>query len=84
MAGVTMALVTLWYAVNYAYFSSSVVRRYVDPVEIIVLDVFHVVRNAVVATKYAYFEADDLALMRGRRRPGTTTARTGASCWPAG
>ena len=63
-AGLTMAIATLWYAVNYAYFSSSVVRRYVDPVEIIVLDVFHVVRNAVVATKYAYFEADDLELMR--------------------
>ena len=83
MAGVTMALVTLWYAVNYAYFSSSVVRRYVDPVEIIVLDVFHVVRNAVVATKYAYFEADDLALMR-RPPPAWDDDRTNRRLMLAG
>ena len=67
---------------NYAY-RVLAVRRNVDPVEIIVLDVFHAREISGRGDKYAYFEADDLALMRRRRRPGTTTARTGASSWPA-
>ena len=43
----------LVYAVNYAYFTSRVVRAHVDPVELLVLDVFQLIRTGVVATKYA-------------------------------
>ncbi|CAH0364723.1 unnamed protein product [Pelagomonas calceolata] len=56
----------LVYAVNYAYFTSRVVRAHVDPVELLVLDVFQLIRNGVVATKYAYFEEEDLESMRQR------------------
>ena len=50
--------------VNYAYFTSHTVRAHMDIVELLVLDVFQLTRNGVVATKYAYFEAEDLEAMR--------------------
>ena len=56
----------LVYLVNYAYFTSRTVRAHVDIVELLVLDVFQLTRNGVVATKYAYFEEEDLELMRQR------------------
>ena len=54
------------YAVNYALLHESrTVCAHMDVVELLVLNVFQLIRtwNGVVATKYAYFEEEDLESM---------------------